>query len=260
MAKRHTRRIVIVTGASSGIGRRIAFRFAEEGAAIVCASPSNEPMTGKHYDTEITRPTEEIIESDLGGSARFISTDVSEPSSVRNLVDKTIDKFGGIDVLVNNAGIYFERNLDSTTTDEWGKLLAVDLTGTFLCSKFARPHLIKSQGDIINITSVNATEGGSGPSYAAAKAGQVNLTRDMAVELGSYNVTVNAISPGFIKTPIQDYQDEEDIERARECTPLPRLGEPEDVANLAVFLASDEASWITGSEFFVDGGYAARRS
>jgi NAD(P)-dependent dehydrogenase (short-subunit alcohol dehydrogenase family) len=176
------------------------------------------------------------------------------------MISETVEEFGRLDVLVNNAGIYVDKNSQLTSIEEWNELLAVDLGGTFFCSKYAIPHLIESEGDIVNIASVNASEGGLGPAYAAAKAGQVNLTRDLAVELGRDNVTVNSVSPGYIKTPIQDYQDEADIERARELLPLSRLGEPEDVAHMVAFLASDEASWVTGADVSVDGGWAARRA
>jgi NAD(P)-dependent dehydrogenase (short-subunit alcohol dehydrogenase family) len=257
---RHEGRTVVITGASSGIGRRIAFRFAEDGAAVVCASPSNEPHTGTYHDQDLDQPTEEIVRSEYKQPATFVPTDVSDPESVRDLISETVDEFGCLDVLVNNAGIYIDKDSQSMTIEEWNELLAVDLSGTYFCSKYAIPHLIESEGDIINIASVNASEGGLGPAYAAAKAGQVNLTRDLAVELGRDNVTVNSISPGYIKTPIQDYLDKEDIEHTRELLPLPRLGEPEDVANMAAFLTSDEASWVTGANVYVDGGWAARRA
>lgn len=257
---RHDGRTVVVTGASGGIGRRIAFRFAADGASVVCASPSNEPHTGIYHDQDLSRPTEEVIRSEYDQSAIFVPTDVGDPESARNLITETVDEFDRLDVLVNNAGIYIDKDSQSMTIEEWNELLAVDLGGTFFCSKYAIPYLVESEGDILNIASVNASEGGLGPAYAAAKAGQVNLTRDLAVELGRDNVTVNSISPGYIKTPIQDYLDEEDIERTRELLPLGRLGEPEDVANMASFLTSDEASWVTGADVYVDGGWAARRA
>jgi len=257
---RHAGRTVIVTGASSGIGRRIAFRFAEDGASVVCASRSNEPHTGEYHDQDLSRPTEEVIRTEYDEAAMFVSTDVSDPDAVQNLVSETVEEFGSIDVLVNNAGIFYDETLQTTTVEQWSTLLDVDLGGTFLCSKYAIGELMKSEGSIINISSVNASEGGLGPSYAAAKAGQVNLTRDMAVEVGQDNVTVNCISPGYVKTPIQDYQDESDIEYAKELLPLPRLGEPEDIAHLAAFLSSEEASWITGANIHVDGGWTSRRA
>ncbi len=255
----HAGKAVIVTGASSGIGRRIAFAFAERGASVACASPDNEPLTGEYHDTDVTRPTEVVINDDLEGAARFVETDVSDPDAARAMVEATVDTFGGVDVLVNNAGIFIEGTSQTIDVEEWNHLLGVDLAGTFYCAKYAVPHLKAAEGWLINITSVNATEGGAGPAYTAAKAGQLNLTRDLAVELGPHRVNVNAISPGYIKTPIQDYQDEESIETSREHTLLPRLGEPEDIAKVASFLATDAASFIHGAEIPVDGGWMAHR-
>ncbi|WP_436935182.1 SDR family NAD(P)-dependent oxidoreductase [Halovenus marina] len=250
---------VIVTGASSGIGRRIAQRFGTEGANVVCASRSNEPHRGKHHDTDVSVPTEQWIDEETEGSALFVSTDVSDPDQVRNLVEETVETYGRIDVLVNNAGIFIEGDSQSTTVEEWDTLMGVDLDGTFYCCKFAIPHLKDVEGAIVNIASVNATEGGTGPAYAAAQAGRVNLTRDLAVELGEHNVNVNSVSPGYIKTPIQDYQDEESIQISREQTLLPNLGESEEVADVVAFLASDEASYVHGADILVDGGWAAHR-
>ncbi|RDZ34474.1 hypothetical protein C5B89_18990, partial [Haloferax sp. Atlit-47N] len=220
-SQRHAKRTVIVTGASSGIGRRIARQFGREGANVVCASRSNEPKTGKHHDTDISDPTEQIIREETSGDAVFVSTDVSDPDQVRNLVDETVEEYGGIDVLVNNAGISIVGDSQETSVEDWRTMLGVDLDGTFFCCKFAIPYLKDTSGHIVNISSVNATEGGSGPAYSAAKAGQVNLTQDLAVELGPHNVNVNCISPGYIKTPIQDYQDEDGIRISREQTLLP---------------------------------------
>jgi len=255
----HADRTAIVTGASSGIGRRIAVRLAEEGASVVCVSRSNEPHRGRHHDTDVSVPTEEYIREEVGGEAVFVSADVSDPDDVAAMVEAAVDEFDSIDVLVNNAGIYVEGDSQSTAIEEWRRLLSVDLDGTFYCCKFAVPHLVEAEGDIVNIASVNATEGGSGPAYTAAKAGQVNLTRDLAVELGPERVNVNAVSPGYIKTPIQDYQDEAGIEVSREHTLLPRLGESEDVANVVAFLASDQADFVHGADIYVDGGWAAHR-
>ncbi|MFC7231647.1 SDR family NAD(P)-dependent oxidoreductase [Saliphagus sp. GCM10025308] len=258
-SKRHEGRTVIVTGASSGIGRRIARRFGEDGANVVCASRNNEPKQGIHHDSEVSAPTERLIREETPGDAVFVSTDVSDPVAVESLINETLEAYGRLDVLINNAGVSILGDSQSTSIDDWRTMLGVDLDGTFFCCKFAIPHLKDVSGDIVNIASVNATEGGSGPAYAAAKAGQVNLTRDLAVELGPHDVNVNCVSPGYIKTPIQDYQDEESIERSRQQTLLPELGEPEEVADVVAFLASDEASYIHGADLYVDGGWAAHR-
>lgn len=255
----HNGRTIIVTGTSSGIGRRIAQRFGREGANVVCASRSNEPHEGVHHDSDISVPTEEWIRTETPGDARFVSTDVSNPDAVEAMIDEAVDTYGGIDVLVNNAGIYIEGDSQSTSVDDWRTLLGVDLDGTFFCCKFAIPHLKASSGAIVNVASVNATEGGSGPAYSAACAGRVNLTQDLAVELGPHDVNVNVVSPGYIKTPMQDYQDEESIERSREQTLLPHLGGPEEVADVVAFLASEEASFVHGANVPVDGGWSAHR-
>jgi NAD(P)-dependent dehydrogenase (short-subunit alcohol dehydrogenase family) len=258
-SERHAGRSVVVTGASGGIGRRIAQQFGDEGANVVCASRSNEPHRGKHHDTDISVPTEQWIRDETDGDAIFVSTDVSDPEAVEHLVEETVEAYGGVDVLVNNAGISKIGDSQSTSVADWRRIIGVDLDGTFFCCKFAIPHLKESTGHIVNIASVNAAEGGSGPAYAAAKAGQVNLTRDLAVELGEHEVNVNCVSPGYIKTPMQDYQDEESIKVSREQTLLPWLGEPEEVAKVVAFLASDDASYIHGADVYVDGGWAAHR-
>ncbi|POG54165.1 SDR family NAD(P)-dependent oxidoreductase [Haloferax marisrubri] len=258
-SNRHQGRVVIVTGASSGIGRAMAIRFGEEGATVVCASRSNEPHAGEHYDTDAAKPTEQIIDEETPGEGRFLSLDVTDPQQCEDVIAETVSTYGNLDVLVNNAGIYIPGDSQETSVDDWNKQLAVDLDGAFYCAKSAVPHLKESNGHLVNVASVNATEGGSGPGYAAANAGLVNLTRDLATELGEHDVNVNCISPGFIKTPMQDYQDQESIEISREQTLLPRLGAPEEVADVAVFLASEEASYVHGADIYVDGGWAAHR-
>jgi NAD(P)-dependent dehydrogenase (short-subunit alcohol dehydrogenase family) len=257
--ERHADRTVIVTGASSGIGRGTAIKFGEEGANVVCASRSNDPHQGNYYDNDETTPTEALIDAETPGSGTFVSTDVTDPEDCEALIQVVVTEYGGLDVLVNNAGVYVPGDSQETSTEDWRHQLAVDLDGAFYCAKYAASPLVDSAGALVNIASVNATEGGSGPGYAAANAGLVNLTRDLAVELGPESVNVNCISPGYVKTPMQDYQDAESIETSREQTLLPRFGEPEDIAHVATFLASDDASFVHGADIYVDGGWAAHR-
>lgn len=256
-ADRHADRTVIVTGASSGIGRGIARRFAEEGAKIVVADVRREPKRGDRFGTDETAPTDEVIREELGGEALYVETDVSDPDDVREMVDEAVDAFGGVHVLVNNAGIHIPGDSQEIDVEDWETVIGVDLDGAFYCAKFAIPHLKESGGQIINIGSVNSQEGGGGPPYASAKAAIVNLTRDLATELGDDGVTVNAICPGFIETPIQDYLSDEEMQVQLDHTLLPYAGVPEDIGNAAVFLASDEARFITGEALYVDGGWTA---
>jgi len=256
-ADRHDGRTVIVTGGSSGIGRGIAFRFAQEGARVVNADVRRDPAVGKYHGPDDERPTDQYVEEALDGAATYVETDVSDPDAVEAMVEETVDTYGGIDVLVNNAGVYTPEGTESVSIEEWRRMIGVDLEGVFFCSKFSIPYLKEADGHIVNVGSVHSQEGGGGPAYASAKAAVVNLTRDLAVELGEAGVHVNAVCPGYIKTPIQDYNSEEDIEAVREHTLTPWLGEPEDVGDAAVFLASEEARFITGAALYVDGGWTA---
>lgn len=174
------------------------------------------------------------------------------------MVSETVREFGCVDILVNNAGIHIPGNTQELLTADWDRVEDVNLKGPFLASKYAIPQLKKSEaGRIINIASVHAFGGGNGPTYASSKAGLVNLTRDIAVEVAADNITVNAICPGYIETPIQDYLTQQQIEDCKVKTPLPRLGTPRDIGRATVFFASQDAEWITGVALPVDGGWMA---
>lgn len=258
-ADRHDGRTVVITGGSSGIGRGIALRFGQEGANVVVADVRREPKQGEYFQTDVSTPTDTVITDETSGEAQYIETDVSDPGSVESMVADTVEIFGGLDVLVNNAGIYIPGDSQDLGVDEWDEVLGVDLDGSFFSAKFAVPHLRESAGDLINIGSVHSTQGGGGPSYASAKGAVINLTRDLAVELGEHAVNVNCICPGFVKTSVQDYQTDESMQREMDHTLLPYVADPEDIGDVAVFLASDEASFIHGQSIFVDGGWTAHR-
>jgi NAD(P)-dependent dehydrogenase (short-subunit alcohol dehydrogenase family) len=191
IANRHIGRTVLVTGAASGIGRGIATRFGEEGANVVVADVRREPKQGEYYDTDIEQPTDKKITQETDGMGLYIETDVSDPDSVSNTVDEVVKEFGQLDVLINNAGIYVPGSSQEMSTEDWQQVIDVNLTGHFNCAKYAIPHLVESEGHIVNMGSVMASEGGAGPSYTSAKAAVVNLTRDLAVELGEASVNVH---------------------------------------------------------------------
>lgn len=257
--KRHEDRSVIVTGAASGIGRGIAKRFAEEGARVTVADIRKEPMAGKHFDKEVSTPTDQLLRDEYDVESQYVETDVSDRDAAKNLIDETIAKFGQIDVLVNNAGIYIPGTSEELSYDDWKEVLGVNLDGVFLTSKFAIPHIKERGGSIVNISSVHAIDGGAGPAYPSSKAGVMNLTRDQAVELGGSGARANAICPGPIGTPMQDVWSEEVLEAQKNATLVDRFGWPEDIGDAAVFLASEEASFITGQSLFVDGGFTTYR-
>ena len=250
-------RVAVVTGGSSGIGRGICLEFAKAGARIVIGDIQEAPMRGKYYETDTRTTTLEEIK-ELGGHGIFVQMDVANENSVRSLIEQAIHHFDRIDIMVNNAGINIHGTSQEISVADWDRVIAVNLRGVFLTTKLALPYIKNSKvGRVINIASVHASGGGSGPPYAAAKAGVVNLTRDVAMEVAADSVTVNVICPGFIETAINDYLTEEQIEQAKRRTPLPRFGTPGDIGKACVFLASDDAAWITGVALPVDGGWLA---
>ena len=250
-------RTAIVTGGSSGIGRGISLEMACEGVRVVVADVQEEPKRGKYHEQDLTTSTVEEIEK-VGSEGLFVQLDIAEEQAVADMIAATVERFGGIDILVNNAGIHIPGTTESMPSEDWDRVIGGNLRALYLTSKYAIPYLKKSSaGRIINIASVHAFGGGGGPAYPTAKAGVVNMTRDTAVELGAAGITVNAICPGYIETPIQDYLTPDQIEWCLEKTPLPRLGLPKDIGRACVFLASDDAEWITGVALPVDGGWLA---
>ena len=214
------------------------------------------PKLGKYHETDFKTPTVEEVEK-LGANGLSVQTDMSDAAAVKNLIERTVSEFDDLDILVNNAGIVIPGGIEETTVEDYDKVMGVNIRALFLSTKFAMPHLKKPSGRVIHIASVQAFGGGGGPAYASSKAAVINFTRDTALELAPFGATVNAICPGYIETPIQNYLVPQQIEDCLEKTPLPRLGLPEDIGKAAVFFASDDAAWITGTSLPVDGGWLA---
>ena len=238
-------KVAVITGAGSGIGRGIALRLAQEGAKV--AIPDlNEAGA---------RETVAMIEQ-LGGQGLAIQTDVSNSEAVQHAFDAILDAFGDLHVLVNNAGITRDRLILTMKDEDWLTVLNVNLTSVFLCCRTAVKHMVRKRyGRIVNISSVVGLAGQAGQTnYAASKAGILGFTKSLAKEVGSRGITVNAVAPGFIPTALTNVLPEEQRQAAIKATPLNRLGSIEDVANAVAFLASDEASFITGQVLSVDGG------
>ncbi|PIZ89826.1 MAG: 3-oxoacyl-[acyl-carrier-protein] reductase [Candidatus Nealsonbacteria bacterium CG_4_10_14_0_2_um_filter_35_20] len=234
-------KVVLITGASGGIGKAIAKKFAAAGAEVALndIAPSEEAL--KSFSQEI--------------GAKYFLADVSKLEKVEKMVEEIQKEFGRLDVLVNNAGITQDRTLAKMTKEEWQKVIDVNLTGVFNCSKSALPLLIVNQGNIVNISSLVGQRGNFGQTnYAAAKAGIIGFTKSLAKEVGRLGVRVNAIAPGFIETRLTENLPPEVTETVKKFTPLGRFGKPEEVANLIFFLASDQANFITGAVVNIDGG------
>ncbi len=252
-------RVCVVTGGSSGIGRGISIELAREGASVVIADLQEKPKQGKYEPFPSSTTTVEEIEK-LGRQAFYICTEVSDEHSVENTVQQTIKHFSTIDILVNNAAILLPGNSQQLSFEEWDRVLGINLRAFFVTTKLSVPSLKNSRaGRIINISSVAAFFGGGGPAYSASKAAIVNLTRDSAIELAPHGITVNAVCPGFVQTSMHDSFTEEKEEQIRQGTPLKRAGTPKEIGRACVFLASDDASWITGISLPVDGGWLARK-
>jgi 3-oxoacyl-[acyl-carrier protein] reductase len=239
-------RVAIVTGAGQGIGRAIALKLAEDGARVI-ASDAN-------HDTALQTARE--IES-FGHEALGIKTDVAHSGDVLEMVETAIAEFGKVDILINNAGIARSGTLLSLTEEAWDEVLDVNLKGVFRTTKAVARHMIETKyGKIVNVSSIYGRTGVVGDSnYAASKAGIVGFTKSTARELARHNINVNAILPGMIDTPLLRGIPERYLKPMIEEIPLRRVGTPGDIASVAAFLASDEASYITGAAIEVTGGW-----
>ncbi|MFW6448065.1 MAG: SDR family NAD(P)-dependent oxidoreductase [Halobacteriota archaeon] len=236
--------VAIVTGGAMGIGRAIAEAFVDAGADVVIAD----------LDEEAGAEVADAI------GARFERCDVSEYDEVASVVESTVDRFGHLDVVVNNAGIGSETSVEDMPLEEWERVMRVNLDGVMHGTKAAMPHLRETDGSIINMGSIYGLVGGKGAAaYSAAKGGVVNFTQQVAIDYATEGVRVNCICPGFIETPLTAdlLEDERFYEYLKQQTPMNRPGKPEEVASMAVYLASDEASYITGANIPVDGGWTA---
>jgi 3-oxoacyl-[acyl-carrier protein] reductase len=241
-------KIVLITGASRGIGKATALSFAREGAKII--------VNYHNAEKEANDVVKEI--SKIGSEAIAIKCDVSKEEEVKKMVSEGVKKFGKIDILVNNAGIVFDVPLFEKTLDQWNKTLGVNLIGVFLCSKYASLHIKKQKsGAIINISSTNGLDTLSTESadYDASKAGVISLTKNLASELAP-NIRVNCIAPGWVNTDINKGLPKDYVAEETEHILMKRFGKPEEIAKAVLFLASDDASFITGTTLVVDGGYS----
>lgn len=239
-------KVAIVTGGTRGIGRAIALKLADHGANIV--------INYRNSDKE-AEELKAILE-EKGVKVLTVKYDISNFEDSKNLMDKCKEVFGKIDILVNNAGITKDTLIMRMKEEDFDNVIDVNLKGTFNCAKHASAIMLKQRfGKIINMTSVVGIAGNAGQvNYAASKAGVIGLTKSLAKELGSRGITVNAVAPGFINTDMTASLSEKVKEEASKNIPLKRLGDPEDVANLVGFLASDAANYITGQVINVDGG------
>ena len=248
-------RVALITGGGTGIGEAVAHRFAAEGCAIVVLGRRVEPV----------ERVAAAIEAG-GGSALAVSADVADESAVTAAVAATVAQFGGLDIVVNNAGVGDSAPVMDETAEGWDATLRANLTGAFLVCRAALPHLIERQGAIVNVASVNAWVVGPGwASYCVSKAGLTMLTRSLAVDYGPHGVRANAVCPGWVRTPMGD-EDMDAVAAANgitreeayalsvKHTPLGRPATPQDVAEVVGFLASSAASYVTGVSIAVDGG------
>jgi 3-oxoacyl-[acyl-carrier protein] reductase len=239
-------RIAIVTGAGQGIGRALAMGLAREGAKVVIADIDANNATAVKEEIEIG-----------GGTAVALRTDVSDESSVQDMVADSLRQFGGVDILINNAGIFPVSSVEDMREEDWDRVIGTNLIGAFLCSRaVAATFLRQGSGRVISITSGRAFQGAKNAAhYASSKAGIIGFSKSLALELAPRQITVNVICPGITDTAQpRGHQSEEQIYAQAQKIPLGRIGQPEDLVGAAVFLASDAAAFITGQTLIVNGG------
>jgi NAD(P)-dependent dehydrogenase (short-subunit alcohol dehydrogenase family) len=248
---RFDEKVIVVTGGSLGIGKAAARAFAERGGRVVMAS--------------VNAAAGEQAAAEIGAGSVHIRADISREAEVATLLDETLRRFGRLDVLVNNAGIYVQGDVSAATLTDWDRIMAVNLTGPFLCTKHSVAALAKTRGVVVNVASEAGLVGIAGQvAYNTSKAGVIALTRSCAVDLAPCGIRVNCVCPGTTATPLVEeaVQRAEDPARARrrlEATrPLNRLGTPEEIAAAILYLASAEAGYATGAVLSIDGGYTAQ--
>lgn len=241
-----TGKTAIITGASRGIGAEIAKRFAQAGANVVVNYSGSQ------------QKAEAVVEAinENGGKAIAVKANVADAESVKAMVDETMSTFGTVDILVNNAGITRDNLMMRMKDDEWDDVINTNLKGVFVCTKAVTRQMMKQRsGRIVNIASIVGVMGNAGQAnYVASKAGVIGLTKTTARELASRGITANAVAPGFITTDMTDQLNEDIQKTMMSQIPLGRFGKPEEVAKAALFLASDEASYMTGQTLHLDGG------
>ncbi len=244
-------KIALITGAGTGIGRAIALAFVREGAKVVLVGRRKEPLA--------------TLAQEVGPSSLTLAGDISKQSEIDRILAEVVARFGGLNVLVNNAGILHIGTAEQITEEQWDETFAINVRGLWLLSRAVLPYMRKAGGgSIVNVASVLGINGArKRASYAPSKGAVVLLTKCMAIDHGAENIRVNAICPSFIETDltaevIRKAPDPAGVRRERIAVhPIGRLGQPEDIAGLAVYLGSDESSWVTGSVLPVDGGYLA---
>jgi 3-oxoacyl-[acyl-carrier protein] reductase len=244
-------KVALVTGAAQGIGAATARRLASEGASVAVVD----------LTAERAQPVVDEITA-AGGTAAAFGADVSDEASVGSMVDGVVARFGRLDVLVNNAGVTKDNLLFKMSRDDWDSVLAINLTGVFLCCQAAQGHMVAQRsGTIVNLSSRSALGNRGQVNYAATKAGVQGLTATLALELGPLGIRVNAVAPGYVATSMTaatatrvGSSPEEHQELAAKNTPLRRVGQPEEIASVIAFLASDDASYVSGQTLYVNGG------
>ena len=247
---RLTDKVAIVTGSSKGVGEGIARVFSQEGAKVVVVCRTED--AGRKMAEELGADE---------GRAIFVKTDVTNSKAIRNMIDTTLKTFGKLDILTNNAGYHISKNVEETSEEEWEFIINTNLRSTFLCSKYAIPHLRKTKGNIINISSMVGLVGQpNAGAYSATKGGQIAMSKGMAIDFAQDGIRVNVICPGWIQTPLVEdwFSQQKDPDASRKYIfgqhPLGRIGTIEECGKAALYLASNDAGFVTGITLNIDGG------